>query len=102
MDHANEQVLLFGVGKELHIPLTAVVADHCKAGCGVFRSVIVQDFGESPIHLVGFSRLCGEPASPVALRGHQLSLGRNEVFVGLDVPLDGAKAALESKLCVRR
>lgn len=32
MDHANEQVLLFGIEKELHILFTAMVADHSKAG----------------------------------------------------------------------
>ena len=42
MDHANEQILLFGIGEELNIPLTAVVADHSEAGCGIFCSVIVQ------------------------------------------------------------
>jgi hypothetical protein len=33
MDHTNEQVFLFGIGNELHIPLTAVVADHGEAEC---------------------------------------------------------------------
>ena len=43
MDHANKQILLLGIGKELHIPLTAVVADHSKASGGVLRPVIVQN-----------------------------------------------------------
>ena len=74
------------------------MADHSETSCGVFRSVIVQYLSKTPVHLVGFSRLGGEPTAAVALWCHQLALGWNEVFMGLDVPLDGAKAALKSKL----
>ena len=98
MDHANEQILLFGIGKELHISLTAMVTNHGEAGRGIFRSVIVQNLSETPVHLVGFSRLGGEPTAAVALRRHQPALGWNEVFVSLDVPFDSAETALESEL----
>ena len=46
VDHANQQILLLGIGEELNIPLTAVVADHSKASCGVFRTVIVKHLGD--------------------------------------------------------
>ena len=98
MDHANEQILLFGIGKELHISLTAMVTNHGEAGRGIFRSVIVQNLSETPVHLIGFSWLGCEPAAAVALRCNQLSLGWHEVFVSLDVPFDSAETALESKL----
>ena len=98
MNHANERILLFSIGEELNIPLTAMLADHCEASCGVCRSVIVQNLGETPVHLVGFSRLGGEPTATVALRCYQLSLGWHEVFVSLDILLDCAEPALKSKL----
>ena len=94
--HTNEQILLLGVGKELHISLTAVVTNHGKASGSIFRPVIVQNLSETPVHLVSFSRFRGEPAAAVALRSHQLALGWHKVFIGLDIPLDGAKAALKS------
>ena len=66
VDHADEQVLLLGIGKEFYIPLTAVVADRGKAGHLIFAAIIVHHLGEAPIHLEGFSVLCSEPASPIA------------------------------------
>ena len=67
MDHANKEVLLSGVGKELNIPLAAVVADHGKAGHAERTSVVIQNIREAPVYL---ERLAGSghvPASPVSL-----------------------------------
>lgn len=61
VDHANEQVLLLCVRKKLHIPLTAVVADHGKTGSVVFAAVVIQNLGEASVHLVGLSWPCNEP-----------------------------------------
>ena len=94
--HSNEQVFLLGIGEELHILLTAVVAHHGKAGNIVFAAVVVHHFGESPVHLVGFSRLRGEPAATAALWRHQLTLGGNEMFMGCNVSLNRAETALEA------
>ena len=47
VDHANEQVLLLGIGEELHIPLPAVVADYGEAGDLIFAAVIVCYPGEA-------------------------------------------------------
>ena len=90
-DHANEQIFLLVIGKEFHIPLPAVVADLGKAGGGVFHSVIIQNFGKSPVHLVGFPRCFYEPKAAFALRCYPLSLGRHEILVRLDVPFDGTE-----------
>ena len=42
VNDANEEILLFCIGEELYIPLTAVVTDHGKAGSIVFTAVIVS------------------------------------------------------------
>lgn len=47
VDHANKQILLSGIGKEFHIPLTAVVADHGKTGRLIFTAVIIHHIGEA-------------------------------------------------------
>ena len=38
VNDANEEILLFCIGEELYIPLTAVVTDHGKAGSIVFTA----------------------------------------------------------------
>ena len=96
MDHANEEILLFRIREELYIPLTAVVTDHGKAGNIVFAAVIVHHFGEAPVHLVGFSRLRSEPAATAALWCYQLSLGRDEMFMGCNVIFNGCQPAGKS------
>ena len=32
MDHSDEEILLLGIWKELNIPLSAMMTDHCEAG----------------------------------------------------------------------
>ena len=91
MNHANEQILLFCIGEEFDIPLTAMVADHCKASYGVFRSVIVQNLSKSPVHLVSFSRLGGEPTAPVTLRCYELAFGGNKEPMSSDIILDSTQ-----------
>ena len=88
MDHANEQILLFGIGKELHISLTAMVTNHGEAGRGIFRSVIVQNLSKASVHLVNLSGICSEPTATVALRGYQLPFGRHKVLVRCNVVFD--------------
>jgi hypothetical protein len=88
VNHANEQVFLFGIGEELYVPLATVVTDHGEAGCGVFCPVIVQNLSKAPVHLVSVSWFCSEPATTVALWCYQLPLCRHKVFVGCDVVFD--------------
>lgn len=57
VDHANEEILLFRIGDELDRALTAVEAYHGEADCGVFCSVIVQNFCEASVQLAGFFQL---------------------------------------------
>lgn len=80
VDHANEQILLLGIGEEFDVSMTAMVADHGEAGCGVFSAVVVQNLGKAPVHLVGVSQLSCESAAD--LRGYQQSLSRDEMFMG--------------------
>ena len=85
MDHTNEQVLLLGVRKELHIPLSTVMADHCKARCLIRLPDIRFHIHKAPIHLIGLSGVSGIAASSVSLRRHDLTLGRNEILMFLDI-----------------
>lgn len=81
--YPNRQVFLSGVGKEFQIPLAAMVADHGKTGNAVSLPVVIQNIGESPVHLVGFAGLCGGvPAATVSQGRSQLAFGGNEVFAG--------------------
>ena len=91
--HPNEQILLLGIGEELYVLLTAVVAHHGKAGGIVFTAVVVYHFGKPPVHLVSFSRLSGEPTTTAALWRHQLALGGDEMFMGCNVILNGCQTA---------
>ena len=68
VEHTNEQVFLLGVGEELHIPLTAVVADHSKAGNRVFFSGERLDLGKAPVHLERVSGAGGVPPPTVSLQ----------------------------------
>ncbi len=85
MDHPNKQVFLPGIGEELNIPLSAMVANHSKAGNPVGLPIVIQNISESPIHLVSFTGLCDVPEATVSLRRNQLALGWNKVFVGGDI-----------------
>ena len=88
VDHADEQVLLLGIGEELHIPLATVVADHGEAGSSVLAAVVVHHIGEAPVHLKGLSRLRSEPLPPASLGSHQLPPGGHKEAVGGDIVLD--------------
>ena len=55
VDHPNKQVFLFGIRKEFNITLSAMVADHGKAGHAVDVSVVIQHIGKAPVHLVGLT-----------------------------------------------
>ena len=68
VDHTDEEVFLPRVGKELHIPLSAMMADHSKAGDPVDSPLAVHHLREAPIHLESFSRLCHVAATAVPLR----------------------------------
>lgn len=96
MEHPNEQIFLLGIGKELYILLTAMVAHHGKAGNIVFAAVIVHHFGEAPVHLVGFSRLRSEPAATAALWCYHLTLGGDEMFMRCDVIFNGCQPSGKS------
>ena len=63
-EHAYEQVLLLGIGKELNIHLAAVMTDHCEACHCRFLTIRIDHMGESPIHLVllGRKRLVAYPS----------------------------------------
>lgn len=93
MDHADEQIFLLCVGKELHIPLATVVADHGKAGHLVLAAVVVCHPGKAPVHLEGFSRLRSETAAAVALGLHQLPSGGDQIAVCGDIVLDGSQSS---------
>ena len=96
VNDANEEILLFCTGEELYIPLTAVVTDHGKAGSIVFTAVIVHHLGEAPVHLVGFSRLRGEPTTSASLRSYQLTFGGDEMFMRRNVVLNRCQPAGKS------
>ena len=63
VNHADERVFLLGVGKELNIPLAAVVANHCKTRRLVLLAVIHIHCHEAPVHLVCLAG-CSEIPAP--------------------------------------
>lgn len=93
MNHANEQVFLLGVGKELNIPLAAVVANHCKTRCLVLLAVIRVHGHEAPVHLVCLAGGSEIPASTVPLRGNSVARSRHKMLVRGDITLNGGLAA---------
>lgn len=98
MDHSNEQVFLFGVGKKLNVALAAVVADHSEACRTVGVSVVVQHICEAPVHLVGLARCCGVTTSTVSLGSNLFPLGWDEVLVSGNVPFHCAAASGKTNL----
>ena len=96
VDHADEEVFLPGIGKELHVPLPAMMADHSEAGHLKLGSVWIQNLCEAPIHLKCFPRLGRVTATAVALRRDLLPLGRQEMLVRGDVTFDGTTAPGEA------
>ena len=93
VEHTNEQIFLLGVGEELHIPLTAVVADHSKAGNRVFFSGERLDLGKAPVHLERVSGAGGVPPPTVSLRSNRIASRRNEMLVRQDVVFNRGLAA---------
>ena len=98
MKHTDEQVFLLGVRKELHIPLSAMVADHCKARCIVCSANIIMDLGKTPVHLVNLARPSVIPETAATLGCNQLPLGRDEILVASDVSLYAGLAATIARL----
>ena len=90
--HADEQVLLPGVGKELHIAGTTVVADHREAGDLAPHAGLVLEVHEAPVHLVRLARLGVEALPAAALRRRRLALRRHQGHVRPDVVLDRGEA----------
>ena len=93
VDHADEQVLLLGIGEELNEHAAAVMAADCETGDPVFVPARVQNRHEAPVHLESLSRFRLEPLSAAALRLHQMPLRRNQFLVGGDVDLNGGGPA---------
>ena len=94
VDHADEEVLLPGVGEELDVEEAAVVADHREARDLALRPVEAQDRDEPPVHLVGLPRPRLEAPPAVPLRRRLPPLWRDEVPVPGDVGLHGREPAL--------
>ena len=78
MNHPNEEVFLLGIREELHIPFSAMVTDHGKAGGTPSVAITGFHVYEAPIHLERFSGLGRIPSPSVALRCHNLPLRRHE------------------------
>ena len=93
MDHAYEQVLLLGVGKEFNVHLPAVMTDHCETGYLELVPVRINDPCEAPVHLESFSRIGLVTTASVALRSDLLTFSRNKILVIIDVILDRCEAA---------
>ena len=93
VNHANEQVFLLGVGEELHIPLTTMVADHGEAGGGVFFSQVGLNLGKAPVHLERLAGGCSVSPPPVSLRSNRITDRRDEMLVGQDVVLNRGLAS---------
>ena len=55
VEHADKQILLFGIRKELDIPFSAMVADHSKTSCSIVSARTVLHMYEAPVHLIGFA-----------------------------------------------
>ena len=98
MDHPNKQVFLPGIGEELNMPLSAMVANHSKAGNAVGPTIVIQNIRESPVRLVGFTGLCDVPASTISLRRNQLAFGWNQVFVRGDILFYNGCSSFEASL----
>ena len=98
VDHTNEQIFLLCVWEELHIPLSAVVANHSEAGGIVLASVISLYFREASVHLKRLSGASRVTASTVPLRLNCMTRGRNKMLVGSNIVLDDGFPASEPVL----
>ena len=98
MEHADEQVLLLGIGKEFNKHLSAVMADHCKACDSVFVAVRVYDPCEAPVHLEGLPGTCAVAAATVSLRRNCLPLCRYKIPMSCNIPFYRRQASCEPDL----
>ena len=97
MNHPDEQVFLLGIGKELHIALSAVMTNHGETGHREFLSVagVFLHFGKAPIHLEGFAGAGSVPASTVSAEPRLDALPERDP-VGGNVVLNGRDPGLRS------
>lgn len=58
MKHSDEQIFLLCVWKEFNEPLSAMMANHGKAGCLDYFAVLCKNINKSPVHLIALSRFC--------------------------------------------
>ena len=81
MDHPYKKIFLSGIGEEFDVSFPAMMADHSKT-CDLIGSIgICIYLDKAPVHLIGFPRGSLISASPVSLRGNELTLGRNKIPV---------------------
>jgi hypothetical protein len=88
MEHSNKQVFLFGIGEEFDVTLTAMVADHGKAGTFYSWPIICDNIDKAPVHLVRFARLGAEAPPPVSLWRDLLPFWRQQMFMSKDIIFD--------------
>ena len=96
MDQTDKEILLPGIGKELHVPLPAIMADHSEASHLKLGPSWIQNLCEAPVHLKCFSRLGHVTATAVALWCDLLALGRQKMLVRGDVTFNGTTAPSEA------
>lgn len=85
MDHPNKKIFLSGMGEEFDISFPAMMADHSKT-CNLIGSIgICIYLNKAPVHLIGFPKGSLISASPVSLKGNELTLGRDKIPVISDI-----------------
>ena len=87
VDHANEQVLLLGVGEEFNEHVTAMVTAQRKAGGLVLIAGVIQNLYKAPVHLERLSRLRFVAPAPIPLRLHKMPYSGHQVPVSGDIIL---------------
>ena len=93
MDHPNKKIFLSGIWEEFDVSFPAMMADHSKT-CNFIGSIgICIYLNKAPVHLIGFSRGSLISASPVSLRGNELTLGRDKLPVISDISFYGCQSA---------
>ena len=98
MYHPYEQVLLLGVGEELHIPEAAVMADHRKAGASPCIPDHIDRIHEAPVHLVSVSAFSGVSPSAVPIRLNGMPRGWDEIVMAVDVVLQDRDPSVIAEL----
>lgn len=93
MDHPNKKIFLSGIREEFNISFPAMMTDHGKTcnliGCTGIRLYL----DKSPVHLIGFPGDSLISASPVPLRGNDLTFGWNKITVISDISFYGCQSA---------